>query len=197
MLSGVACFIDSQNSGEHGRGDDQFARQRRMPDGDLQGDVAAVAVAEEVGLFDLEMPKKSGGVVRRTLEAVRPIDVVGVPVSLLLERDHLPGLCEGLQHLSERSVDGRSAAVKKDQRQWFALLGAVNLVIHLESVHRSVADFDVRCALHRRNRSRGQNHQQQHRRHGGEWFPAIRHHEAFRFSTCARTVELSAAFRTS
>ena len=38
------------------RGDHQLTHQLRMPDGDLQGDSRAHAVAEEVGLLYTELP---------------------------------------------------------------------------------------------------------------------------------------------
>jgi len=38
---------------------------------------------------------------------------------LLLEGDDLPGLGKGRKDVAERSTDGRSAAVKQDQRRIF------------------------------------------------------------------------------
>jgi hypothetical protein len=65
------------------------------------------------------------------LDAQRAIDVGRAPVSLQLEGDDLPSLGKSRQKLSERRADCRKCAVKQNQRR----SGAVDLVIHLETVH--------------------------------------------------------------
>jgi hypothetical protein len=91
-----------------------------MPDRNLQGDVASVAIAEEIGTFDLEVPEKGGDIVRVLLKGQWTIDVGRVPVSLQFDGDDLPGPCKGRQNLSERGVDRRAAAVQQAQRLAFA-----------------------------------------------------------------------------
>jgi hypothetical protein len=59
-----------------------------------QGDVPAVAVAEQVRLLDPELPERGGGVVGHPGEGQRAVGVGGAAVALLLERDHLAALRE-------------------------------------------------------------------------------------------------------
>src|SRR5437867_6167907 len=120
---------------EHGRFDDQFAHHVRMADSHEQGDVASVAVPEEIRPVDMEIFQESGGVLGRLLEAERTIDIGGVPVSLLLEGDDPPGLRKGRQDLSERGVDRRASAVKQNQRRLPAVLDTMDLVIQAKTVH--------------------------------------------------------------
>jgi len=124
---------------EHGRLNNQLSRHVRVSDSDLEGNVASVAVAEEVSLRDFEIPEQTYGVLRRLLEGKRTIYISSVTVSLLLEGDDLPGLCKGRQNLSERCFDRRSAAVEKEQGWSLSVHGSVDLVIHLEPVHRRVS----------------------------------------------------------
>ena len=94
-----------------------------MPNGDLEGDVAAIAEAEKVGLLDLEMFQERCGVVGRLLERERSLGDVGSPtVPLLIEGNGLPGLGQVRQYLGERGLDGRAAAVQQDQRRLSAAL---------------------------------------------------------------------------
>jgi hypothetical protein len=58
-------------------------------------------------------------------------------VTLLLDCDHLPGLRNRRQDLSEIGLDIRERAVEEHDRP--AALGAANLVVHLEAIHKSVA----------------------------------------------------------
>jgi hypothetical protein len=158
---------------EHGGFNNQFSHQAGVADRHLEGDVASVAVAEEVRLPDVEVPEQPGGVVRGLLEGERPIDNVGgAPVSLLLESDDLPGLCKGRQNLSERGFDRRAAAVQKDQGRNLAVGAAVYLVIHLEPVHRRVAAPHGRCMeICRRCATQAENHDGVQGTHGGTSFP--------------------------
>jgi hypothetical protein len=77
------------------RAQHQLAHQRGLVDGELEGDRRAHAVPKEVGAFDAEVPQEGDGVVGPVLDAQGPVDVGGVPVRLLLDRDDLPGLGQG------------------------------------------------------------------------------------------------------
>jgi len=81
--------------------DHEFAHQIRMPNSDLQGDVASGARAEEVDSLDRERSEKRGGVIYYLLEGQRAIDVGDVSVPLLLYGNYLPSLREGRQNLFE------------------------------------------------------------------------------------------------
>jgi hypothetical protein len=67
--------------------------------------MAAVAVAEEVCLPDVEVAEKGDRVLRRLLEGKGTIAIGSAPVSLLLEGDDPPVLCKSRQNLTERSFD--------------------------------------------------------------------------------------------
>src|SRR5579864_265944 len=118
----------------HDRRDDQLAHQVPVPDRGLQRNARSVAVAVEIGSLDLEVAEERCGVVRRLLETERPVDIGGVSVALLLEGDHSPGFCEGVENMSERGVDCRPAAMQQQQRR----ACTVHFVVQVEPVHRSV-----------------------------------------------------------
>src|SRR6266850_1705067 len=98
---------------EERRVDDERANDLGMPERDLQRDVTAVAVAEEVGLRDLQVAEQRDGVLRGLLEREGTVHVRGVAVPLLLERDHLPRFRDQRNELAEGGVDGGTAAVKQ------------------------------------------------------------------------------------
>src|SRR2546422_8514465 len=83
---------------------DEFAHLGGRAESGLQGDSTPRAIAEEVGLLDLEMTQESGGVLRPLLYTERAINVGCVPMSLLLDGDNPP--CRGKlrQHLAERGA---------------------------------------------------------------------------------------------
>src|SRR5438270_13597765 len=101
---------------EEDRLENERANDLRMPERDLQRDVTAVAVPEEVGLLDVQIPEERDGVVGRLPEGEGAVNVRGMPVSLLLERDHPPGLRDERDELAERSFDGGTAAVEQHER---------------------------------------------------------------------------------
>ena len=110
-----------------------------MPERDLQCDVAAVAVAEEVGLREVQVPEQSNGVLGGLLEGERAVHVRGVAVSLLLEGDHLSRLRDEGDQLAERGLDGGAAAVEQHERDAVLSRIAVDLVVELEPVHGRIA----------------------------------------------------------
>src|SRR5215207_135050 len=87
-------------------------------------------------------PQLHPGTARKGLELLRsddatvvPIDVGRASMGLQLEGDDPPGLGKGRQDLSKRGADRRQSAVEQYQR----LSRAVDLVVHSEAVHLSVA----------------------------------------------------------
>jgi hypothetical protein len=76
------CAIAAEEAGGH----DELAHDLRMPDRNEQGDRAAVAETEEIGLANVQVVQQSGGVVGRLLKAERTVsNVRSVAVTLLLE----------------------------------------------------------------------------------------------------------------
>jgi hypothetical protein len=76
---------------EKARCDDQFANLARVPDRDLKRDRASIAESKNICLLDMEVFEKSRCIVRRPLEAERPVgNIRSVPKSLLLKGNHLP-----------------------------------------------------------------------------------------------------------
>src|SRR6266487_1124955 len=120
-------------------GDHKLAHQIRVLDSDLQGDAGSHAIAEDVGIFDSDMMQQSGRVLRHLLDGQRAINVSRAPMGLLFDGDDLPGLGKGRQQLSERGADCRQSAMQQNQRP----TGAMDLVIHFETVHRSVAALGI------------------------------------------------------
>ena len=110
-----------------------------MPNGELQGDAAAHAVAEEVCVLDLELPEEFGGVVRHLLVLKRAVDVGRVSVSLLLDGNDLAGLGKAREDLAKIDLDRGHAAVKQDQRP----AGPMDLVVQVQAIYRCVAALGV------------------------------------------------------
>src|SRR6266702_3174800 len=92
------------------------------------------------------MTQESGGVLRPLLYTVRAINVSSVPMSLLLDSDNPPRRGKHRQHLAERGANGREIAMQQHQRhQWPT--AAVDLVVHLQTVHGNIATFDGRARM--------------------------------------------------
>src|ERR687883_2061975 len=68
-INAVALVVD--------RGQHLFAHQVRMADSEPQGHGSPVAVAEDVGLRDVQIPQECGRVLRQELEVQRAVDVRG------------------------------------------------------------------------------------------------------------------------
>jgi hypothetical protein len=106
----------------------------RVADRQLQGDAAAHAVAEHVGLVDVQVTDQRRGVVGHLLIGERAIDVGRTPVPLLLGRDHPPRLRQPGQDRADH-VDRHVRAMQDDQRP----ARPVDLVVHVERADRRVA----------------------------------------------------------
>jgi len=126
---------------EEDRLEDERANDLGMPERDLQRDVTAVAVAEEVGLRDVQVPSRATAS-RRIARRRRAGHVRGVAMPLLLERDHLSCLGDERDELAER-------VSMVEPPPWSSTSGtpilrriAVALVIKLEPVHGRVTALD-------------------------------------------------------
>ena len=106
-----------------------------MADSEPQGHGSPVAVAEDVGLRDVQIPQECGRVLRQELEVQRAVDVGRAAVGLQLHTDHLPPLDQARQQLAKRGADRGEGAVKEEER----LPLAMDLVVHVEAVHGRVA----------------------------------------------------------
>jgi len=107
-----------------------------VPDSGLQSNAAAHGVAHDVGFFETEVLDQGGDVVRHRLEAQRAVDVGRAPMGLQIGGDDLPPFCEQRENFAEH-LDRADAAMQQDQR----FPGAVDLVVHLETVHLGVVTF--------------------------------------------------------
>ena len=150
MLSSVAWLHAFPESRERRRLSGTTRTRRRacepsMANHNLQGDAAAIAETEGVGLFDPEMTKESRRVVRGLLERERTIGDIGRPaVSLLIVCDDPTRLCQRRQVVLERSLDRRSAAMEEHERHVVADRDSMDLVVQTEAVHLRVPAFRER-----------------------------------------------------
>ena len=79
--AGADLGVDSI-AGKWGRDGHQLANELGVPHGEPQGDLTALAVAEEVGLVEAEVVDQGGDIVGQLVEAERTVDV-GVCVHAL------------------------------------------------------------------------------------------------------------------
>jgi hypothetical protein len=114
--------------------EDQSPHHARVLHGQLQGHGAAQAVTDKIGSPDAERVQEYRGVGRHLLVGQRPVDVSGVAVALQFDRDDLARRREGGQEVRKAAVDRSHGAVKESQRGPVA----VDLVVHVEPVHRHV-----------------------------------------------------------
>ena len=84
-----------------GGGEHQLAYEPRMLNRDLQCDSATVTKTKKIGTIDVKGIQQCRGVVSGLLETEWAVDVRGAPVSLLFERDDLPGASERRQDVTE------------------------------------------------------------------------------------------------
>src|SRR5258707_3138376 len=90
------------------------------------------------------MTQEIGGVQRQLLYTERAINVGCVHMSLLLDRDNPPRRGKRREHLAERGANGREIAVQQHQRP----SAAVDLVVHLQTVHGHIAALGGRAPDH-------------------------------------------------
>ena len=106
-----------------------------MPDRQLQPDAAAHAIADDVGLTDAEVLHQRGDVVRHLLVLQGAIDVGGAAVSLQIDGDDLPALGQ----VRQQRLHGAGRHVGAVEQHDGDTAAAVDLVVHIEPVHRRVA----------------------------------------------------------
>jgi hypothetical protein len=114
----------------------------RVLDGEVEGDGATHAVPEDVGLRDVQVPQQAHHVGGQVRTGERPVDVTGPSVALEVGGDDLAGRRQAGDQLAELQVDVEQPAMQQQQRD---AARAVDLVVHLEAVHRGIAG--LRCAL--------------------------------------------------
>jgi len=107
-----------------------------MADGQIHRDAGTHAVANDVGLADLEIVEQAGNVVCQVVVTEIAVDVGGAAMSLHLDRNDPPGFGKRGDHL--RPIEIRQGHERTVQ-QYDGLALAVNLVVHLEAVHGRVA----------------------------------------------------------
>jgi len=97
---------------------------------------AAKAVAEHVNPLVAQRLDRLGDIVCEGRNAQGPVYVSRAAVSLKLEAEHGAGCGEAWENRAEGRGDGREGAVQHYKR---GPAIAVDLVIHLEPVHRNIA----------------------------------------------------------
>ena len=90
----------------------------------MQGNARSHAIAEDVGIFDIEVLQECGDVVCHLLERHRPLTQCGAPVPFQLDGDHLIRFRQRRHKLGVHT-DPAEAAVQQHHR--FA--AAVQLIV--------------------------------------------------------------------
>src|SRR4029453_6002088 len=109
-----------------------------MAKGENKGNRTAGAVAENIGLLNVEILEECSDIVRPLLQPEGPVNVGRVSVSLALEGDHLPCPRKSWQHNAEILQCGHATV---QQHQWLST--AIHFVVHVQVVYRGVVG-DVR-----------------------------------------------------
>jgi hypothetical protein len=131
---------------ERRRRHDQLADQLRVLDGQVQPHRAAHAEPEHVDPRNPQVLQQPHDVRRQVGAGQRTVDVAGASVSLKVCGDDVPRLRQGGQDLTELQVDVEQPPMQHQQRR---PTRSVDLVIHLQPVHRRVSRLR-RPALARR-----------------------------------------------
>jgi hypothetical protein len=111
-------------------------------DGEVEGNGATHAEPEDVGLGDVQLPEQAHHIGGQGGTGQRPVDVPGPSVPLEVGRDNLASRRQARDQLAELQVDVEQPAMQQQQRE---AARAVDLVVHLETVHRGIAG--LRCGL--------------------------------------------------
>ena len=140
----------------------QLVHYFRMTNGDLQSGRAAIAETHDVCFVDLELLEQCRHVVGVLLKTQRPVDVRSVPVRLQLDGDDAMRFGEFRQHAPICRFNCRSSAVNQHQRP----AAAVNLVIHLQTIHLRIMTGLLRLGVHLQMSYRHKKQNQQRFIHG-------------------------------
>ena len=117
-----------------------------MLDGQVEGDGATHAEPKDVGLRDVQVPEQAHHIGGQVGAGERPVDIPGPSVALEVSRDDLARRRQAGEQLAELQVDVEQPAVQQQQRD---AARAVDLVVHLQAVHRGIAG--LRCGLRSRH----------------------------------------------
>ena len=127
-----------------------------MADRALERNAAAEAVTQYIGPADLEIIEQPCNIVRKVFSSYIAFDVTRPSVSLQFDGDHLSRFGEFVYPLSPVAGDRHKGTVQHHQR----LTGAVNFVVHFQTVDRSIARH--RFLLPRRDAREEHDHNRRH-----------------------------------
>src|SRR5262249_29687261 len=110
--------------------DGQLAHEFGVVNGDCQGDGSSHAIAEDVRVLDLQLIQQRGGIFSHLLKREGAVEVIGVSVSLQLDRDYLTGLCQRWKN-GAPCFNEAERSMKQHER----LTRTMDFIVHLEAVN--------------------------------------------------------------